>query len=71
MDLFNNRLKDKSQQLLDLSTEDYRQGRIDRLKFLEAQQVYLENRERFVYARHNYYLRLIELEQYLDFELIH
>jgi cobalt-zinc-cadmium efflux system outer membrane protein len=71
MDLFNNRLKDKSQQLLDLSTEDYREGRIDRMKFLEAQQVYLENRERFAYARHNYYLRLIELEQYLDFELIH
>jgi cobalt-zinc-cadmium efflux system outer membrane protein len=70
MDLFNNKIKDKSQKLLDLTTEEYRNGKIDRLKFLEAQQVYLENREKFLRAQYNYYLRLIELEQYMDFELI-
>ncbi|MCX6225791.1 MAG: TolC family protein [Bacteroidia bacterium] len=71
MDLFTNKLRDKSQELLDLTTADYQQGRIDRLKFLEAQQVYLDNRENYLGAQHTYYLRLVELEQYMDFELIH
>lgn len=71
MDLFNTLLKEKSQKLLDVTSEDYRLGKIDRLKFLEAQQVYLENREKFLAAFHNYRLRLVELEQYLDFELLH
>ncbi len=71
IDLFTNKLKEKSQILLDLSAGEYREGRIDRLKYLEAQQVYLQNRERFLFAMHDYYQRLIELEQYMDFELIH
>lgn len=71
IDLFTNKLKEKSQHLLDLSASEYREGKIDRLKYLEAQQVYLENRERYLIAMHNYYQRLIELEQYMDFELIH
>lgn len=71
IELFKTRLKEKSQKLLDLTTEDYRQGKIDLLKFLEAQQVYLDNREKYLGAEHNYRLRLVELEQYMDFELIH
>lgn len=71
MDLFTTILKEKSQRLLDLTSEDFQAGKIDRLTLLEAQQVYLENREKFLAARHNYLLRLIELEQYMDFELLH
>ena len=70
MELFNTRLKEKSQKLLDLTTEAYKLGQIDRLKLLEAQQVYLDNREKYLAAEHNYYLRLVELEQYMDFELL-
>ena len=71
MELFNSKLRKKTRELLDLTTEEYRQGKIDLLKFLEAQQIYLENHEKYLLAQHNYNLRLIELEQYMEFELLH
>ena len=69
--LYQTQLKDKSIKLLALTQEAYRLGQIDLLKLLEAQQLYLSSQEKYLEALKNYYLKLIELEQYVNKELVY
>lgn len=69
--LYQTQLKDKSEKLLALTQEAYRLGQIDLLKLIEAQQLYLSSQEKYLDALKAYYLRLIELEQYVNKELVY
>jgi cobalt-zinc-cadmium efflux system outer membrane protein len=71
MELYKTQLKEKSETLLSLTREAYRLGQIDLLKLIEAQQLYLSSQERFYIALRDYYLRLIELEQFVNQELVY
>jgi cobalt-zinc-cadmium efflux system outer membrane protein len=71
IELYQTQLKGKSEQLLALTQEAYRLGQIDLLKLLEAQQLYLTSQENYLNALHDYYLKLIELEQYVNQELVY
>jgi len=71
MELYKTQLKEKSEMLLNLTREAYRLGQIDLLKLIEAQQLYLSGQERFFIALRDYYLRLIELEQFVNQELVY
>ncbi len=59
-----------SENLLELTQEGYRMGELDLLRVLEAQRTYLEGQQQYNQALRNYYLTLIELEQYLPNELV-
>jgi cobalt-zinc-cadmium efflux system outer membrane protein len=69
--LYQTQLKNKSEKLLALTQEAYRLGQIDLLKMIEAQQLYLSSQEKYLSALRDYYLRLIELEQYVNKELVY
>lgn len=69
--LYQTRLKQKSEELLALTQEAYRLGQIDLLKLIEAQQLYLSSQEKYLNALRDYYMRLIELEQYVNKELVY
>ena len=69
--LYQTQLKAKSEQLLALTQEAYRLGQIDLLKLNEAHQLFLSSQEKFLAALKDYYLRLIELEQYVNKELVY
>ena len=71
MELYKTQLRDKSVQLLNLTREAYRLGQIDLLKLIEAQQLYLASQEKFLNALRDYYIRLIELEQFVNQELVY
>jgi len=71
IDLYKRELKGRSESLLTLTQEAYRLGQIDLLKLLEAQQLYLTSQEKYLNALRDYYLRLIELEQYVNQELVY
>jgi outer membrane protein, heavy metal efflux system len=64
-------LRQRSESLLALAREAYRLGQIDQLKLIEAKQLYLGNQEDYLNALKDYYLRLIELEQYVNEELVY
>jgi outer membrane protein, heavy metal efflux system len=68
---YQTRLKGRSEELLALTQEAYRLGQIDLLKLIEAQQLYLSSQEKYLGALKDYYLRLIELEQYVNKELVY
>ncbi len=69
--LYQTQLRDKSEKLLELTQEAYRLGQIDLLKLIEAQQLFLTSQEKYYDALRNYYLRLIELEQFVNQELVY
>lgn len=60
----------KSQQLLDLTLESYRLGQTDLLNLLNAQKTYTNSKIRYLDAMLDYYQQIIELEKYLDSEII-
>jgi cobalt-zinc-cadmium efflux system outer membrane protein len=71
MELYQTQIKGKSERLLALTQEAYRLGQIDLLKLIEAQQLYLKSQEDYLNALRDYYLKLIELEQYINKELVY
>lgn len=60
----------RSENLLELTQEGYRMGELDLLRVLEAQRTYLEGQHQYYQALRNYYLKLIELEQYMPYEFV-
>ena len=67
---YQNKIKRQSKELLDLTTEGYRMGNIDLLNLLDSQKTFLSSEQRYINALRNYYLRLIELEVYLEQEIV-
>ena len=67
---YHNQIRSKAARLRDLTLEGYRVGEIDQLTLLEAQRTYLLSEKSYFEVLRTYYLRLIELERYLQKDLV-
>ena len=70
IDRYEGTIRKRSKELLDLTLEGYQLGNIDLLNLLYAQSTYLSSQLRYIKALQNYYIKIIELEKYLDKELV-
>ena len=67
---YNESLKHKTQELQNSSLKAYQSGEINLFTLLNAQQIYLKSKQRYISALRDYYLQLAELEQYFEQEFI-
>ncbi len=67
---FNQTVQERAATLLSLTREGYRLGEIDLLTLLDTQRTYLDSQLRFYQALRDYYLDVIELERYLEQDLV-
>ncbi|MFH5884641.1 TolC family protein [Halalkalibaculum sp. DA3122] len=67
---FRENIRDESIELVNMTQRGYRMGELDLLTLLEAQRTYLRTQEAYYQTLRNYYLRIIELEQYLQTDII-
>jgi cobalt-zinc-cadmium efflux system outer membrane protein len=67
---FRESIQAKSQELVDMTQKGYRLGELDLLTLLEAQRTYLRTQQAYYETLRDYYLRVIELEQYLQSDII-
>ena len=67
---YHNQIRGKAARLKNLTMEGYRAGEIDQLTLLEAQRTYLLSEKSYFDVLRTYYLRLIELERYLQTDLV-
>ncbi len=70
IDRYEASLREKAAQLQSLTQEAYRAGEIDLLNLLVAQQIFLNSKLRYLFALRNYYIQIVELEKFLDRDLI-
>ena len=63
-------IRKRAKKLLDLTLEGYQLGNIDLLNLLYSQETYLSSELRYIEALKNYYIKIIELEKYLNKELV-
>ena len=70
IDRYEGSIRKQAKELLDLTLEGYQLGNIDLLNLLYAQETYLSSQLRYIKALKNYYIKIIELEKYLDQELV-
>ena len=63
-------IQEKSKQLVDMTQKGYRMGELDLLTLLEAQRTYLRTQQSYYETLRDYYLRVIELEKYLQTDII-
>ncbi|MDP3641973.1 MAG: hypothetical protein Q8S54_02155 [Bacteroidota bacterium] len=49
----------------------YRLGEVDLLNLILAQQIYLNSQQRYLSALREFYIQLVELERFLDKELVY
>lgn len=62
---------EKSRNLLELTLESYRLGRTDLMNLLYVQKSYISSKIGYLNALLDYYNQIIELEKYLDFEVVY
>ncbi|MDZ7657685.1 TolC family protein [Fodinibius sp.] len=60
----------KSKELVYMTQKGYRLGELDLLRLLEAQRTYLRTQQSYYETLRDYYLRVIELEKYLQTDII-
>jgi cobalt-zinc-cadmium efflux system outer membrane protein len=70
IDRYHEIIRRKAQTLLILTLEGYRAGELDILAALQAQQTFLVTEQRYFEALLDYYIELIELEQFLQKDLV-
>ena len=63
-------MRARAQELLARTREGYQVGEINLLALLDTQRTYLASELRYYNALRDYYLHLIELEQFLGDEVI-
>jgi cobalt-zinc-cadmium efflux system outer membrane protein len=71
IDRYKQTIRDKSARLQQLSIDAYRLGEIDLMNLILSQQTYLNNQRHYLDALHDYYLQLVQLEKYLNTELVY
>lgn len=71
IDRYNETMSSKSQKLQQLSLKAYQLGEIDLLNLINAQQTYLINQKRYLSSLRDYYLQLVQLEKFLNQELVY
>lgn len=67
---FRTDIQQKSRELVDMTQKGYRLGELDLLTLLEAQRTYLRTQQAYYETLRDYYLRVIELEKYLQTDII-
>ena len=67
---YNDNIRRRTKELLDLTFEGYQLGDIDLLNLLSAQETYLSSELKYLEALKNYYIQVIELEKYLGKVLV-
>jgi cobalt-zinc-cadmium efflux system outer membrane protein len=70
IDRYESTLREKAAQLQSLTLEAYQAGEIDLLNLLVAQQIFLSSKQRYLSALRNYYIQIVELEKFLDTDLL-
>lgn len=68
---FNENIRERSSELLALTREAYRVGQIPLITVLQAQRTYLQSQERYLTSLRDYYIHLINIEQFLQTDLIY
>jgi cobalt-zinc-cadmium efflux system outer membrane protein len=64
-------IRSKAEKLQSLTLSAYRLGEVDLLNLINSQQIYLNSQQRYLAALRDYYIRLVELERFLDLELVY
>lgn len=64
-------IRSKAQKLQSLTMNAYRLGEVDLLNLIQAQQIYLNSQQRYLSALRDYYIQLVELERFLNIELVY
>jgi cobalt-zinc-cadmium efflux system outer membrane protein len=64
-------IRSKAEKLQSLTLSAYRLGEVDLLNLISAQQIYLNSQQRYLLALHDFYTQLVELERFLDLELVY
>lgn len=67
---FRETIQSQAIDLINMTQTGYRMGELDLLTLLEAQRTYLRTQEAFYQTLRDYYLRIIELERYLQEDII-
>lgn len=67
---FRETIQGQSVDLINMTQTGYRMGELDLLTLLEAQRTYLRTQEAYYQTLRDYYLRIIELERYLQEDII-
>jgi len=71
LERFQSTIKEKADKLQALTIEAYRLGEIDLLNLINAQQIYLNSQLRYITALRDYYLQMVNLEKFLDIEIVY
>jgi len=64
-------IRSKAEKLQSLTLSAYRLGEVDMLNLIYSQQVYLNSQQRYLAALRDFYIQLVELERFLDLELVY
>ncbi|OFX52950.1 MAG: hypothetical protein A2066_20620 [Bacteroidetes bacterium GWB2_41_8] len=64
-------IRSKAEKLQSLTLSAYRLGEVDLLNLINAQQIYLNSQQRYLSALRDFYIQLVELERFLDLELVY
>jgi len=67
---FRKSIQSKSRELVNKTQRGYRLGELDLLTLLEAQRTYLRTQESYYQTLRDYYLHIIEIEKYLQTDII-
>lgn len=67
---YKNNISEKSQKLLELTLESYQLGQTDLLNLLNVQKGYINSKIRYLDALMDYYKQIIDLEKYLENEVV-
>ena len=70
IDRFQESIRDKSLELVSMTQRGYRLGELDLLRLLEAQRTYLRTQQAYYETLRDYYLSMIELERYMQTDII-
>jgi len=64
-------IRSKAEKLQSLTLSAYRLGEVDLLNLINAQQIYLNSQQRYLSALRDFYIQLVELERFLNLELVY
>lgn len=70
IDRFSRDVRGRADELLQLTREGYQLGQLDLLTLLDAQRTYVSAQIRYYDALRDYYIDLIELERYLERDIV-
>ena len=64
-------IRSKAEKLQALTLSAYKLGEVDLLNLIQAQQIYLNSQQRYLSSLREFYIQLIELEKFLNRELVY